>query len=537
MFRIKTAAIYARRSKIVETGDSIETQIQLCTNYLKNIGITNTIVYSDEGFSGKNTDRPKFMELLNDAKNKKFQVLICYKLDRLSRNIGDFSNLINDLEKYNISFISVVEQFDTGSAMGKAMMYICSVFSQLERETISKRVSDNMYSLAESGYWLGGEAPFGYTHKRNVITDSGGKSRTFTELIPVEDEIKIAQLLFDKYLELGSVSKVEKYTLQNNIKTRKNKDWSKSTLSYFISNPVYVKADKSIIEYYKSIGITTYGKVNGSSGMLIYKKRKGKTSKLRDSSEWIYAVSNHEGIIESETWLKAQKLAKINRVRAPNMGCSNRALLSGMIRCAKCGTFMRVAYGQPTKSSPKRKHYYACTMKHNSGGVRCDNKNADGPELDRLIINKLKEMSIDKSSLVKKLKEYKNSLESSSENILYTSLQKSITQNKEQIDNIINNISLTKDDMVAKILLDKLATLKDKEIKLNASLSEFNSEIQKQSALISNCDDIISKLKNFSKLIDSLNIEGQKKLVSSIIDKVFVNGDTGAVKIKFKSFE
>lgn len=534
MFIIKTAAIYARRSKVVETGDSIETQIQLCTNYLKNININNTIVYADEGFSGKNTDRPKFIELLNDAKNNKFQVLICYKLDRLSRNIGDFSNLINDLEKYNISFISVVEQFDTSSAMGKAMMYICSVFSQLERETISQRISDNMYSLAESGYWLGGEVPFGYSHKRNVITDSGGKNRTFAELIPVEDEIPIVKLLFNKYLELGSISKVEKYTLQNNIKTRRNKDWSKATLSYFISNPVYVKANESIVEYYKSIGITTYGNVNDSNGILIYKKRKGKTSELRNPSEWIYAVSNHQGIIEAETWLKAQKLAEINKVRAPNMGCSNIALLSGMIRCAKCGTFMRVAYGKPSKSSPKKKHYYACSMKHNSGGVRCDNKNADGPELDRLIINKLKEMSIDKSSLIKKLKEYKTSLESSSENILYTSLQKSIVQNKEQIDNIINNISLTKDNIVVKALLDKLTTLKEEEAKLNKNLANLNSEMEEQDALIANCDDIISKLKNFSKLIDSLNVEGQKKLVSSVIDKVFVNGDTGAVKIKFK---
>ena len=534
MFIIKTAAIYARRSKIVETGDSIEMQIQLCTNYLKNIGITDTIIYADEGFSGKDTDRPKFMELLNDAKNKKFQVLICYKLDRLSRNIGDFSNLVNDLEKYNISFISVVEQFDTGSAMGKAMMYICSVFSQLERETISKRVSDNMYSLAESGYWLGGEAPFGYTNKRNSVIDSGGKNRTFAELIPVEDEVNIARLLFYKYLELGSLSKVEKYTLQNNIKTRKNKDWSKASLSYFISNPVYVKADESVVEYYKSIGITTYGTVNGINGLLIYKKRKGKTSQLRNSSEWIYAVSNHEGIIDSSDWLKAQSLIEINKVRAPNMGCSNKALLSGMIRCDKCGTFMRVAYGLPTKRSSKRKHYYACSMKHRSGGARCDNKNIDGPELDNLMIIKLKEMSIDKSSLIKKLKEYKNSLESSSENILHTSLQKSIVQNKEQINNIINNISLTNDDMLVKVLLDKLSELKEEESKLNKSLSELNLEINNQDALISNSESIISKLKNFSLLVDSLDIEGQRKLLSSIIDKVFVNGNTGAVKIKFK---
>ncbi len=96
---MKTAAIYARRSKVVETGDSIENQIQLCTNYLKNIGINNTLIYSDEGFSGKNTERPGFVRLMNDARQKKFDTLVCYKVDRLSRNIGDFSNLINELEK------------------------------------------------------------------------------------------------------------------------------------------------------------------------------------------------------------------------------------------------------------------------------------------------------------------------------------------------------------------------------------------------------------------------------------------------------
>lgn len=534
---MKTAAIYARRSKVVETGDSIENQIQLCTNHLKNIGITDTIIYADEGFSGKDTDRPKFLKLLEDAKNNKFQVLICYKLDRLSRNIGDFSNLTNDLEKYNISFISVVEQFDTGSAMGKAMMYICSVFSQLERETISKRVCDSMYTLAENGYWLGGELPFGFTHERITTTDSGGTSRSYVKLVPVDTEVNLVNLIFSKYIELGSISQVEKYTLQNNIKTRRGKYWSKNTINNLISNPVYVKANTDVVDYLKSVGITTYGTVNDLNGILIYKKRKGKNGALRPISDWIYAISNHEGLIDASTWLKVQKMIAINKVRAPNVGCSHTALLSGMIRCAKCGNYMRVTYGVPSKSSGKKKYYYACSLKYNSGCVRCKNRNADGAELDRLIINKLKEMSIDKSSLVKKLKEHKNSLENSSENFVYKNLQNSLAQNKEQITNITNNISLTKDDSIVKILLEKLSSLKEEEIRLNHSLKQLTLEMETQNSLITNCDNVILKLKDFSALVDSLDIRGQKKLLLSIIDKVFVNGDTGAVKIKFKSFE
>ena len=148
---MKKAAIYTRKSKFTEKGDSIESQIKLCSKYLDNINIKDYCIYTDEGFSGKNTDRPEFQRMLSDAKAKKFDVIICYKFDRISRNVSDFSNLINKLNELNISFISVVEQFDTNSAICRAMMYLCTVFSQLERETISQRITDNMYSLATKG--------------------------------------------------------------------------------------------------------------------------------------------------------------------------------------------------------------------------------------------------------------------------------------------------------------------------------------------------------------------------------------------------
>lgn len=531
---MKTAAIYARRSKVVETGDSIETQIQLCTNYLKNLGIIDTITYSDEGFSGKNTERPQFIQLLKDAREKKFQVLICYKLDRLSRNMADFSSLIKDLEEYNIGFISVVEQFDTNTAMGKAMMYICSVFSELERSTISQRVCDNMYSLAENGYWLGGECPLGFSNQRNAFTDHSGKERSFSQLTPIPTELALVKLIFDKYLELGSLSQVEKYLLQNNIKTRNGKDWSKVSVRNIIANPVYVKADSSVVNYLKSCEITIYGEADEKHGVLAYKKRKGKNGKVRDPSEWIYSVSNHIGIINSETWLKVQHMLAANKSKAPSLGCSHNALLSGMIRCAKCGTFMRVSYGVPNKKTGKRKYYYMCTLKHNSGKTRCTNRNVDGPELDGVIINKLKELSVDKSYLIKSLKSYQKSLSTSSENFVYTNLQYKITKNKEQIDNLVTNISLTDNPQLVQILLDKLSSLKTESETLNKSLNELNEDLKIQEKLINNCDDIIYKLKNFSILVDNLDVPGKRKLLSSVIDKVFVDGDTGAIKVKFK---
>ncbi|WP_373845456.1 recombinase family protein, partial [Clostridium sp.] len=140
------AAIYSRKSKFTSKGESIGNQIEMCKEYCtKNFdGKIEFIIYEDEGFSGGNIDRPQFQKMILDAKGGKFDSLVCYRLDRISRNVADFSATLELLEQHNISFVSIKEQFDTSTPMGKAMVYIASVFAQLERETIAERVRDNM---------------------------------------------------------------------------------------------------------------------------------------------------------------------------------------------------------------------------------------------------------------------------------------------------------------------------------------------------------------------------------------------------------
>ena len=160
------AAIYSRKSKYSTAGDSIDNQIQLCKEYaqnqLKDKNITDFIIYEDEGFTGGNINRPEYKKMMLDAKNKKFDILICYRLDRVSRSVSDFSSTLDNLQKNDIDFVSIREQFDTSSPMGRAMIYIASVFAQLERETIAERIRDNMYELAKTGRWLGGTPPYGF---------------------------------------------------------------------------------------------------------------------------------------------------------------------------------------------------------------------------------------------------------------------------------------------------------------------------------------------------------------------------------------
>ena len=177
----KVFAIYSRKSRFTGKGESVENQIEMCREYLRiHFGedeAEKAVIYEDEGFSGKNLDRPQFKAMLDDIKSGKISAVVCYRLDRISRNIGDFANLITELTSLGVSFISIKEQFDTNSPMGRAMMYIASVFSQLERETIAERIRDNLHELAKTGRWLGGVTPTGYTSVGETTMNINGKTK------------------------------------------------------------------------------------------------------------------------------------------------------------------------------------------------------------------------------------------------------------------------------------------------------------------------------------------------------------------------
>ena len=159
-------AIYARQSIERQDSVSIDAQIEQCKS---RINSANVKEYSDVGYSGKNIKRPQFEQLLKDVQNGIITTVISYRLDRISRSITDFANLLNLFEKHNVQYISATEQFDTSTPMGRAMIYIVMVFAQLERETIAGRIEDNYRYRAKLGHFMGGNTPFGYSSRNNFV--------------------------------------------------------------------------------------------------------------------------------------------------------------------------------------------------------------------------------------------------------------------------------------------------------------------------------------------------------------------------------
>ena len=258
----KQYVIYSRKSKFTGKGESIENQIELCRQYIAmhfgEEAAENVLVYEDEGFSGGNLERPQFKKMMKDSLKIAFAAIVVYRLDRISRNIGDFAKLIEDLGDRHIDFISIREQFDTSSPMGRAMMYIASVFSQLERETIAERIRDNMHELSKTGRWLGGTTPTGYASESLSSVTVDGKVKKACKLKPIPEEIQLVKTIFSVFMETGFLSKTDQYLLEHRCVTKRGKQFTRFAIRGILTNPVYMIADETAYQYLKENNVDLF---------------------------------------------------------------------------------------------------------------------------------------------------------------------------------------------------------------------------------------------------------------------------------------
>ncbi|MCB2292014.1 recombinase family protein [Clostridium algoriphilum] len=532
---MKIAAIYSRKSKFTGKGESIINQIELCKREGSHLNIEKFIIYEDEGFSGKNIKRPQFQKMLSDAKQKKFDVLICYRLDRISRNISDFTSLINELDSLHISFISVNEQFDTSTPMGRAMMYIASVFAQLERETIGERVRDNMLELAKNGRWLGGQTPLGYESKKLPYLDAQFKEKTMYTLSQVKDELDVVKLIYNKYLQYKSISQVFIFIFSKNIKTKNGVDFNKKRIQLILRNPLYVRANDNVLNHLSFIGMNVMGTADDKHGILTYNKSKGARIR-RDITEWIAAVSTHEGIIDASCWLNVQKILDANKNKAPRLGTSAAALLTGTLKCSKCGKSMIVKHGHISAKTNKKIQYYVCSTKDYSKGLRCTNPNIRVDELEKIIIDNLKGITIDKHILLEEL--YKIKSETATNTLMLTeidNLPDQITIKQSQIDILVSQLSL--DNEISKYIRPQISKLGIELEDLKIKYESLKSISLKYKNNKTNVNKFLYSLNSFSSVINLLDFNDKRLIINSVVDKIYWDGYKGIVNINLLSLK
>lgn len=502
LWRVKyMIAIYARKSVERENSISIEAQIEMCKYEARG---EQCVIYSDNGYSGKNTNRPDFQRMIEDIKANKIHKVIVYRLDRISRSILDFAEMMDLFQKYKVDFVSATEHFDTSSPMGRAMLNICIVFAQMERETIQQRVTDAYESRSQKGFYMGGRVPYGY---KLIPTTINGIQTKMYEAEPEEaEDIKLIYQLYSKpSATLGDVFR-ELVKRGININRRGN-TWSTPRLSEVMRNPAYTYADSKTYEFFKeqkSNIIDSPDCYTGETGLYLY-KGENTNRKTWDLSNQNIVVAPHKPLVDSDTWITCRKkLLSNHQVKTCK---AKNSFLAGLIKCGHCGYSMAVRKSSRAKSEPVK---YFIDM---------------GKSVNHVCNEKVPTLRVSKFELeiVERIREKINSL----------TIQKIQTNFK---DNRINELILQKDTIQAEIdnLVNTLTTTQnqttilyiDRKInQLDSQLHDIDFEIETVRKEQQNKQDIHEQLSDVMSKWNYLTFDDKRSVAMLLINKILVFTD------------
>lgn len=330
-------AIYIRVSTTHQIDrDSIPMQKSDLIAYTKlMLNTEDYVIFEDAGYSGKNTDRPNFQKMMSQIRSGAFTHLLVWKIDRISRNLLDFSSMYKELKELGVVFVSKNEQFDTSTAMGEAMLKIILVFAELERNITSERVTATMISRASNGQWNGGRVPFGYDYDYDTKTFS-----------VKEQESVIVKLIHDKYEEMQSLVQEARYLNEHDFRTREGNEWSPVTLLIILRNIFYC-------------GDYQYNTL-----------KEGNRQKVKDESEWVIVESHHDAIISREQKQRIIGLLESNkRLSRRNKSTKYNHVFAGLLFCSGCGKAMGGSPATPRKGWSYSK--YSCYSTRKNALLNC----------------------------------------------------------------------------------------------------------------------------------------------------------------------
>lgn len=533
-------AIYSRKSKFTGKGESIGNQVELCREYVQNVFgqeyADRCEVFEDEGFSGGNLKRPDFQKMMDRVRKGEFRAIVVYRLDRVSRNISDFAGLIDELTKLDVSFVSIREQFDTGSPMGRAMMFIISVFSQLERETIAERIRDNMHELAKTGRWLGGNAPIGFRSEGVSKVTVDGKSRKSFRLVPVPEEAEIPKLIFNLYAETDSLTAVEAELLRRRIKTRQGKDFTRFSIKGILQNPVYMVADEGAYHYFlkwEADICFPMEAFDGTCGMMVYNRtdqEKGRTTIQLPVEQWIIAIGQHPGLIPSRQWIRVQESLERNKTKGYRKPRSNEALLTGLIYCA-CTDRMYPKLTQRKTVDGELVYTYVCRMKDRSKRERCNRPSASGNMLDAAVIEQIKSLTEHGSSFLAQLEKgrqfYNGNREKYDDQLVL--LRAEYAKNEQTLNGLIDSMGFVANSPTKVLVVKRMEELSAENREIANRIRELEELTAADGLNDSEFDLLRQILSVFRTSIDEMSLEEKRAAIRTVVRKVVWDGQRAHV--------
>ncbi len=446
--------------------------------------------YDDGGFTGGNMDRPALRRLMADIEAGKIDCVIVYKVDRLSRSLLDFARIMEVFDKHHVAFVSVTQQINSGTSMGRLMLNVLLSFAQFEREIIGERTRDKIAAARRKGKWGGGHPILGFD-----IDPAGFK------LIVNEDEAAQVRSIFELYLEHEGLVPViaelhRRGWLNKRWVTRKGqqrggKPFTKTSLHKLLTNVTYI------------------GKVRHKT-------------ELHDGQ--------HAALIAPEVWQRVQVLLRRNgRTGGAPVRNQFGALLKGLLRCVPCGCAMTPAH---TTKGAKRYRYYVCTAAQKRGWHTCPSRSVPAGEIERFVVGQLRGVGRDPQ------------LWEETFAAACAQSQASIEQLTAERRGIERHLERWNADMHALLAADardgrtpdlsRLADLQENIRRAEQRRTAIDDEIHALDGATMSREEVEAALTSFDAVWESLIPREQARIVQLLVERVDYDGVEGKVSITFQ---
>jgi site-specific DNA recombinase len=440
--------------------------------------------YDDGGFTGGNMERPALKRLLADIEAGKIDCVVVYKVDRLSRSLLDFARMMETFEKHGVSFVSVTQQFNTATSMGRLILNVLLSFAQFEREMISERVRDKIAATRRKGKWSGGMPLLGYTvHETKLVVD--------------EVEARQVRQIFELYLECQTILPVvtelnrrgwttKHWTTKKGIQ-RGGRLFTKNSLYALLTNVTYI-------------------------GQIRYKDEVHR--------------GEHSPIVPDELFRKTQALLQRNgHTGGRAVRNKHGALLRGVLRCGPCGCAMSHTY---TAKGNRRYRYYVCGTAQQRGWSECPSPSVPAGEIERFVVDQIKGIGREPVVVAETVRQVRQQIEAGIERL---EQERSALQRQLRDDHARLQAAAAMTDHVERV--SRLANVQECVRVAERRLTEIDNELIAFRGELVEESEVAKALSEFDQMWETLAPREQARVLELLVERVEYDGQRGRVSLTF----
>jgi site-specific DNA recombinase len=445
--------------------------------------------YDDGGYSGGNVDRPALQRLLADMNAGKIDCVVVYKVDRLSRSLVDFGRLMELFEKAHVAFVSVTQQFNTSSSMGRLMLNVLLSFAQFEREIIGERTRDKMAAMRRKGMWAGGLAPLGY----DIDPETSNLTINATEAKQVKAIFELYrehEALLPVVQELEQRGWTNKRTTTKRGATKGGKAFDRTSLYRLLTNVTYV----------------------------------GKTRYRNEIHQ-----GEHPAILDEDLFRAVQVALHRNGATGGAKVRNNfGALLKGLLRCGACQCAMTPTH---TAKGTKRYRYYACQRALKQGYAKCPAKSVAAAPIEAFVVDHIRAIGRD-HELVRSVVQQARQQDDTRLAELDTE-RRQFERERDHANAEVKKLSSCLGDTDNGVALARLADLQQRLTHADQRLAKIHAQHDEIRAGLIHEHDVAVALRQFDEVWENLTPKEQGRLIDLLIEQVEYDATDGTVAITF----